>query len=189
MLWADATQDSGPGPHPGNSQVAANPSAGMTSTHQPSTTLCPDGGQRRPACSGGCMRAGCLSQSRAWGRCWAGRDLALHRTPPPTMLGSLSPEGGLGVEHLEPVLVGSGEGPFRRHGADRPHPAGPRYISLLPVIPVTLRLNPREALEGRHPQDGRSAWPPQRQGPGGLWEAGPRAPGVMPAHGDVTLYK
>ncbi|XP_045847401.1 sterol regulatory element-binding protein cleavage-activating protein isoform X1 [Meles meles] len=64
-----------------------------------------------------------------------------------------------------------------------------RYISLLPVIPVTLRLNPREALEGRHPQDGRSAWPPQRQGPGGLWEAGPRAPGVMPAHGDVTLYK
>ncbi|ELV09689.1 Sterol regulatory element-binding protein cleavage-activating protein [Tupaia chinensis] len=35
-----------------------------------------------------------------------------------------------------------------------------RYISLLPVIPVTLRLNPREALEGRHPQDGHSAWPP-----------------------------
>nr|XP_014338799.1 PREDICTED: sterol regulatory element-binding protein cleavage-activating protein [Bos mutus] len=33
-----------------------------------------------------------------------------------------------------------------------------RYVSLLPVIPVTLRLNPREALEGRHPQDGRSAW-------------------------------
>ncbi|XP_022353455.1 sterol regulatory element-binding protein cleavage-activating protein isoform X2 [Enhydra lutris kenyoni] len=64
-----------------------------------------------------------------------------------------------------------------------------RYISLLPVIPVTLRLNPREALEGRHPQDGRSAWPPQRQGPGGLWEAGPRAPGVVPAHGDITLYK
>ncbi|XP_072577124.1 sterol regulatory element-binding protein cleavage-activating protein isoform X2 [Vulpes vulpes] len=64
-----------------------------------------------------------------------------------------------------------------------------RYISLLPVIPVTLRLNPREALEGRHPQDGRSAWPQRRPGPGGLWEAGPRAPGVAPAHGDVTLYK
>ncbi|XP_027439069.1 sterol regulatory element-binding protein cleavage-activating protein isoform X3 [Zalophus californianus] len=64
-----------------------------------------------------------------------------------------------------------------------------RYISLLPVIPVTLRLNPREALEGRHPQDGRNAWPPRRPGPGGLWEAGPRALGVAPAHGDVTLYK
>ncbi|XP_034513096.1 sterol regulatory element-binding protein cleavage-activating protein [Ailuropoda melanoleuca] len=59
-----------------------------------------------------------------------------------------------------------------------------RYISLLPVIPVTLRLNPREALEGRHPQDGRSAWRPRQPGPSGLWEAGPRAPGVAPAHGD-----
>ncbi|XP_029773728.1 sterol regulatory element-binding protein cleavage-activating protein [Suricata suricatta] len=64
-----------------------------------------------------------------------------------------------------------------------------RYISLLPVIPVTLRLNPREALEGRHPQDGRSSWPPRRPGPGGPWEAGPRAPGTAQAHGDVTLYK
>ncbi|XP_025771705.1 sterol regulatory element-binding protein cleavage-activating protein [Puma concolor] len=64
-----------------------------------------------------------------------------------------------------------------------------RYISLLPVIPVTLRLNPREALEGRHPQDGRSAWPPRRPGLGGPWEAGPRAPGTAQAHGDVTLYK
>lgn len=68
-------------------------------------------------------------------------------------------------------------------------PPAPRYISLLPVIPVTLRLNPREALEGRHPQDGRSAWPPRQPGPGGPWEAGPRAPGTAQAHGDVTLYK
>lgn len=101
------------------------------------------------------------------------------------MLGSLSPGGGLGVEPVEPAPVGSGEGSFCRHPADPP----PRYISLLPVIPVTLRLNPREALEGRHPQDGRSAWRPRQPGPGGLWEAGPRAPGVAPAHGDVTLYK
>lgn len=65
----------------------------------------------------------------------------------------------------------------------------PRYISLLPVIPVTLHLNPREALEGRHPQDSQSAWPPPQPGPGGLWEAGPRGPGMAQAHGDVTLYK
>ncbi|XP_070247239.1 sterol regulatory element-binding protein cleavage-activating protein [Myotis yumanensis] len=64
-----------------------------------------------------------------------------------------------------------------------------RYISLLPVIPVTLRLNPKEALEGRHPQDGRSAWPPLQPRPGGLWEAGPQGPGVAQTHGDVTLYK
>ncbi|XP_033720723.1 sterol regulatory element-binding protein cleavage-activating protein isoform X1 [Tursiops truncatus] len=64
-----------------------------------------------------------------------------------------------------------------------------RYISLLPVIPVTLRLNPREALEGRHPQDGRSAWPPPRPGQGGLWEAGPKGPGTAQAHRDITLYK
>uniref|UniRef100_A0A9L0SNM8 Sterol regulatory element-binding protein cleavage-activating protein n=1 Tax=Equus caballus TaxID=9796 RepID=A0A9L0SNM8_HORSE len=63
-----------------------------------------------------------------------------------------------------------------------------RYISLLPVIPVTLHLNPREALEGRHPQDGRSAWPPPQPGPGGLWEASPKGPGVVQAHGDITLY-
>lgn len=69
------------------------------------------------------------------------------------------------------------------------HLPGPRYISLLPVIPVTLHLNPREALEGRHPQDGRSAWPPPQPGPGGLWEASPKGPGVVQAHGDITLYK
>uniref|UniRef100_A0A8C8ZML5 SREBF chaperone n=1 Tax=Prolemur simus TaxID=1328070 RepID=A0A8C8ZML5_PROSS len=64
-----------------------------------------------------------------------------------------------------------------------------RYISLLPVIPVTLRLNPREALEGRHPQDRRSAWPPPGPGPDERWEAGPKGPGGAQAHGDVTLYK
>ncbi|KAM8758557.1 sterol regulatory element-binding protein cleavage-activating protein isoform 2-T2 [Rhynchonycteris naso] len=64
-----------------------------------------------------------------------------------------------------------------------------RYISLLPVIPVTLRLNPMEALEGRHPQDSRSAWPPPQPGTAGLWEAGHKGPGGVPAHGDITLYK
>ncbi|KAM5292999.1 sterol regulatory element-binding protein cleavage-activating protein [Ctenodactylus gundi] len=65
-----------------------------------------------------------------------------------------------------------------------------RYISLLPVIPVTLRLNPREALEGRHPQDGRSAWAPRGPAPAGLWEEAARSrPGGPPGPGDVTLYK
>ncbi|GAB1294725.1 Sterol regulatory element-binding protein cleavage-activating protein [Apodemus speciosus] len=64
-----------------------------------------------------------------------------------------------------------------------------RYISLLPVIPVTLHLNPQEALEGRHPQDGRSAWAPPEPLPAGLWEAGPKGPGGAQTHGDITLYK
>ncbi|XP_075403369.1 sterol regulatory element-binding protein cleavage-activating protein isoform X2 [Tenrec ecaudatus] len=66
-----------------------------------------------------------------------------------------------------------------------------RYISLLPVIPVTLRLNPREALEGRHPQDGQSAWLPLGPGPAhsGLWETNPKGLGGTQAHRDITLYK
>ncbi|KAM4821418.1 sterol regulatory element-binding protein cleavage-activating protein [Thomomys bottae] len=62
-----------------------------------------------------------------------------------------------------------------------------RYVSLLPVIPVTLRLDPREALEGRRPHDSRSSW--AGPGPAGLWEAESRGSGRTPAHGDVTLYK
>lgn len=30
-----------------------------------------------------------------------------------------------------------------------------RYISILPVIPVTVHLSPQEAIETRHPQDTR----------------------------------
>lgn len=76
---------------------------------------------------------------------------------------------------------------MERGGAAEAPPAeaslpGPRYISLLPVIPVTLRLHPSEALEGRRPQDGRGAWP-------GPWEAGPKAPSAAQAPRDVTLYK
>lgn len=64
-----------------------------------------------------------------------------------------------------------------------------RYISLLPVIPVTLRLNPREALEGRHPQDSRSSWSPMGPETGGVWEASPKGPDVTQVHRDITLYK
>lgn len=75
-------------------------------------------------------------------------------------------------------------------GRSLSHCAPCRYISLLPVIPVTLHLNPREALEGRHPQDGRSAWAPSGPTPAGLWEAaGPTGSGGAQPPGDVTLYK
>ncbi|KAE8289420.1 Sterol regulatory element-binding protein cleavage-activating protein [Larimichthys crocea] len=35
-----------------------------------------------------------------------------------------------------------------------------RYISILPVIPVTVHLSPQEAIEARHPQDTRYPPPP-----------------------------
>ncbi|XP_067304428.1 sterol regulatory element-binding protein cleavage-activating protein isoform X2 [Pseudorasbora parva] len=35
-----------------------------------------------------------------------------------------------------------------------------RYISILPVIPVTLHLSPQEAIDTRHPQDTQHAPPP-----------------------------
>uniref|UniRef100_A0A3B3QHK4 Sterol regulatory element-binding protein cleavage-activating protein n=1 Tax=Paramormyrops kingsleyae TaxID=1676925 RepID=A0A3B3QHK4_9TELE len=56
-----------------------------------------------------------------------------------------------------------------------------RYISFLPVIPVTFHLSPQEALETRHPHDTHHAPPPpsstapDREGP--------------PPQGDLTLYK
>ncbi|XP_072858813.1 sterol regulatory element-binding protein cleavage-activating protein [Pogona vitticeps] len=66
-----------------------------------------------------------------------------------------------------------------------------RYISILPVIPVTLYLDPQEALEARHPHDasryhtffspsGRKA---EKTDPSA--EGLPKAQG----HRDVTLYK
>ncbi|CAB1334338.1 unnamed protein product [Coregonus sp. 'balchen'] len=50
-----------------------------------------------------------------------------------------------------------------------------RYISILPVIPVTLHLSPREAIETRHPQDTRHPPPPTLK------------TNDLPA--DLTLYK
>ncbi|KAG7469855.1 hypothetical protein MATL_G00133120 [Megalops atlanticus] len=56
-----------------------------------------------------------------------------------------------------------------------------RYISILPVIPVTLHLSPQEALETRHPQDTRHPPPPQL-GP-------PPGPEGTTLQADLTLYK
>ncbi|NXB51582.1 SCAP protein, partial [Leucopsar rothschildi] len=61
-----------------------------------------------------------------------------------------------------------------------------KYISILPAIPVTLYLNPQEALEVRHPQEASRYQP---------FLAGRREPGPPPEHSaqprghqDVTLY-
>ncbi|NWT27612.1 SCAP protein, partial [Cardinalis cardinalis] len=57
-----------------------------------------------------------------------------------------------------------------------------QYISILPAIPVTLYLNPQEALELRHPQEARRSQP--------FLDAAPRPErGSQPrGHRDVTLY-
>ncbi|XP_030637767.1 sterol regulatory element-binding protein cleavage-activating protein isoform X1 [Chanos chanos] len=50
-----------------------------------------------------------------------------------------------------------------------------RYISILPVIPVSLHLSPQEAIETRHPQDPRHPPPP--------------SPKTTDLQTDLTLYK
>uniref|UniRef100_A0A6G1RLM3 Sterol regulatory element-binding protein cleavage-activating protein n=1 Tax=Hypotaenidia okinawae TaxID=2861861 RepID=A0A6G1RLM3_9GRUI len=66
-----------------------------------------------------------------------------------------------------------------------------RYISILPAIPVTLYLNPREALEVRHPQEANRYQPFLPAGSGKLGaEAQPDQTSSRPqGHQDVTLYK
>ncbi|XP_034985972.2 sterol regulatory element-binding protein cleavage-activating protein [Zootoca vivipara] len=63
-----------------------------------------------------------------------------------------------------------------------------RYISILPVIPVTLYLNPQEALEARHPHEANRYYPffsPSSEKSEQVVEGVPKVQG----HQDVTLYK
>lgn len=65
-----------------------------------------------------------------------------------------------------------------------------RYISILPVIPVTLYLNPQEAIEARHPQEANRYFPSSLST--GKWEqADQMVEGMAKGHGhqDITLYK
>ncbi|XP_051466953.1 sterol regulatory element-binding protein cleavage-activating protein [Apus apus] len=66
-----------------------------------------------------------------------------------------------------------------------------RYISILPAIPVTLYLNPQEALEARHPQE-TNRYHPFLASSGAKLDAeaqpGP-ASSKLQGHQDVTLYK
>ncbi|XP_010158350.1 PREDICTED: sterol regulatory element-binding protein cleavage-activating protein-like [Eurypyga helias] len=66
-----------------------------------------------------------------------------------------------------------------------------RYISILPAIPVTLYLNPQEALEVRHPQEANRYHPFLSSSSGKLdARAQPdRASSKLQGHRDVTLYK
>ncbi|NXM67623.1 SCAP protein, partial [Serilophus lunatus] len=63
------------------------------------------------------------------------------------------------------------------------------YISILPAIPVTLYLNPQEALEARHPQEA-SRYHPFLATSGGNLDTGaqPDHTAKLQGHQDVTLY-
>ncbi|XP_064502824.1 sterol regulatory element-binding protein cleavage-activating protein [Pseudopipra pipra] len=65
-----------------------------------------------------------------------------------------------------------------------------RYISILPAIPVTLYLNPQEALEVRHPQEA-SRYHPFLASSRGDADTGaqPDHTAKLQGHQDVTLYK
>ncbi|XP_077160434.1 sterol regulatory element-binding protein cleavage-activating protein [Paroedura picta] len=66
-----------------------------------------------------------------------------------------------------------------------------RYISILPVIPVTLYLDPQEALEARHPQEASRSHPFFPGGSGKPELTGQLAEGMGKGQGhrDITLYK
>ncbi|XP_067326527.1 sterol regulatory element-binding protein cleavage-activating protein [Anolis sagrei] len=66
-----------------------------------------------------------------------------------------------------------------------------RYISILPVIPVTLYLDPQEALEARHPHDANRYQTFFSLSSGKPEKVDPLAEGTakVQAHRDVTLYK
>ncbi|KAM4685887.1 sterol regulatory element-binding protein cleavage-activating protein isoform 2-T5 [Amazona ochrocephala] len=66
-----------------------------------------------------------------------------------------------------------------------------RYISILPAIPVTLYLNPQEALEVRHPQEANRYHPFLSSSSGKLDAQAQldQASSKLQGHQDVTLYK
>nr|XP_016854201.1 PREDICTED: sterol regulatory element-binding protein cleavage-activating protein [Anolis carolinensis] len=66
-----------------------------------------------------------------------------------------------------------------------------RYISILPVIPVTLYLDPQEALEARHPHEANRYQTFFPLSGGKPEKVDPLAEGTakVQAHRDVTLYK
>ncbi|XP_027559384.1 sterol regulatory element-binding protein cleavage-activating protein [Neopelma chrysocephalum] len=65
-----------------------------------------------------------------------------------------------------------------------------RYISILPAIPVTLYLNPQEALEVRHPQEASRYQPFLASSRGDPDTAAqPDHTAKLQGHQDVTLYK
>nr|XP_057909290.1 sterol regulatory element-binding protein cleavage-activating protein isoform X2 [Doryrhamphus excisus] len=113
--------------------------------------------------------------------------------PDPTPLPENQPQGHPGSEaepFLQPppavpqITWGSGDEEVWRKLSFRHWPSlfsyynitlAKRYISILPVIPVTLHLSPQEAIDARHPQDTQRPLPP--------------IPKVTDLQTDLTLYK
>uniref|UniRef100_A0A1A7X877 Sterol regulatory element-binding protein cleavage-activating protein n=1 Tax=Iconisemion striatum TaxID=60296 RepID=A0A1A7X877_9TELE len=121
--------------------------------------------------------------------------LRIHRAPDPTPLPENQSQGHHGPARAGRLPHASPAGPQITWGADdeegwrrlsfRHWPSlfsyynitlAKKYISILPVIPVTIHLNPQEAIDTRHPQDTRH--PP------------PSIPKVSAdLQTDLTLYK
>lgn len=65
-----------------------------------------------------------------------------------------------------------------------------RYISILPMIPITLYLSPEEVSEARHPHEAQHSYifVPQRDGR--AEDEKPAVPlGKSHGHVDITLYQ
>lgn len=123
--------------------------------------------------------------------------LSVHPPPEPTPLPENQSQGhhaapGLGVlSHASPPAVpqitwGAEDEEGWRRLSFRHWPSlfgyynitlAKRYISILPVIPVTLHLSPQEAMDTRHPQDTRHPPPP------------PIPKVSVDLQADITLYK
>lgn len=126
----------------------------------------------------------------------SGHRLGLHcafpvsrpSPPPPAGIGLLSIGGFLLRQHPEePLCAFNSRFPSACSSACF---FSPRYISILPVIPVTLYLNPQEAIEARHPQEANRYFPSSLST--GKWEqADQMVEGTAKGHGhqDITLYK
>uniref|UniRef100_A0A4W3HUY3 Sterol regulatory element-binding protein cleavage-activating protein n=1 Tax=Callorhinchus milii TaxID=7868 RepID=A0A4W3HUY3_CALMI len=70
-----------------------------------------------------------------------------------------------------------------------------KYVSILPIIPVSFHLSLQDVLEARHPQDAKRyhpVFPAEGKHPDGNWLGDPHQAGQtprLPAHLDITLYK
>lgn len=106
------------------------------------------------------MGTGCLSQSRAWGRCWAGRDLALPPPPPhPPWWEACTQKVGLEWSMLSQSWWKGGRGPFTG-SALTPH-APPT-----PPPPAGSQVHQPAACHPGHPA------PEPQGGPGGAASSG-----------------
>ncbi|XP_042079895.1 sterol regulatory element-binding protein cleavage-activating protein isoform X3 [Haplochromis burtoni] len=105
--------------------------------------------------------------------------LSIHRAPDPTPLPENQSQGHHGPPRAEPIPQSPPAVPQITWGEEdeegwrrlsfRHWPSlfsyynitlAKRYISILPVIPITVHLTPQEAIDARHPQDTRHPQPP-----------------------------